>query len=349
MYKEILNHTQVIPLDSTISEDSIQKHLLNRCFINSTFELLKEVCNETNKSNTKRFLLSYLIYHKHLFNDNPTDIETEIVELVGNMLNTLHQMNSDKLYISNLTLVNTYYSKYIDTYTRWATLDKKQINTSLIHAHSELSNTQKYFNDNQKEITTDDIKETQELLNGEITGKLEDIEHRLKIINGVKQAEDIKTALTANAETIHDDSILKIVRKAFWDIFTEEIEKNDYSRLYVILDEIKSRLKTLIPNRHDIHIELDQNIDVELYKQMITNGAFETADFMKLIEYLISQIKQYIAPVHDTEIDLWVVNLYENIGDVYSKTLPSFFEKYYNYLEITEKELEEFRRLSRNT
>lgn len=344
MYNEILNHLQVISLDQSISYDTIQNHLLNRTFINSTAKLLQDICNETNKSNTKRFLLSYMIYHKHLFDDNPTKSESEIVNIANNMLDTLHLMTTNETYISNISLFKTYYSQYIEKYTNWAIMDKRQINTSLIHAHSELSNTQKFLNDNIKKDAENDILENQKLLNDELTGKLEDIEHRLKIINGVKQAEDIKASLTANTETIQDDSIFKIARKAFWDIFTEEIEKNDYSRLFVILDEIKTRLKALVPNRHDIHRELDQNIDTELYKQMITNGAFETADFMKLIEYLITQIKQYIAPIHDTELNIWIHELYENIGDKYSKTLPSFFEKYYNYLEITEKELAEFRK-----
>ena len=114
-------------------------------------------------------------------------------------------------------------------------------------------------------------------------------------------------------------------------------------KMIIILDEIKHRLKSLIPNRHDIHEDIDTNIDVSLYKQMIDNNAFEGSDFMKLIEYLVTQIKQYIAPVHDKEIEEWIHHLYDNIYDKYSKTLPSFFEKYYNYLEITEKELETFK------
>jgi hypothetical protein len=63
---------------------------------------------------------------------------------------------------------------------------------------------------------------------------------------------------------------------------------------------------------------------------------------MTLIQYLITKIKLYIAPVHDKEIDEWVVNVYENINDKYSITLPHFFEKYYSYIEITENELKSF-------
>ena len=234
-------------------------------------------------------------------------------------------------------------------YTKWEHLDKRQLNTSLIHAHSELSNTQKFFNDNRKNDVIDDVKQNQDQLDREITEKLTDIEHKLKIINGVKNADEIKSTLQANLETIQDENILNIAKKAFWDIFTEEIDRNDYTRLYIILDEIKIRLKMFTPNRPDICHDIDTTLDVELYKQMINNNVFETDDFMKLIEYLIMKIKQYIAPVHDKEIDEWIVVLYENIGDKYSKTLPSFFEKYYSYLEITEKEVSEFHNTVRNS
>jgi len=357
-YDNIIKHIKVIPLTPNISYEDIQSHLFNRGFINSTTTLLQTICNETIVSNTKRFLVSYLIYHKHVYNENPTELELEIIKAATDMLNSLHNTvsldnsasldNSTSLdnskYIEYKETFIKYYNTYIEKYTTWATLDKRQLNTSLIHAHSELSNTQKFLNDNRKENTSDDIKQSQDQLDEEITGKLEDIENRLRVINGVKKAEDIKAALTANDETIQDDSIFKIAKKAFWDIFTEEIERNDYSRLFIILDEIKTRLKALTPNRQDIHTDIDQNIDIDLYKQMISNGAFETEDFMKLIEYLVTKIKQYIAPVHDTEIGHWVTKLYENIGDKYSKTLPAFFEEYYNYLEITEKEIADFRK-----
>ena len=335
----IIEYTKVISIRSDVSENEIQQYLLNRNFISLTSNLLKELCNEVNKSNSKRFLLSYMIYHKILFNDNPTKDEIEIVEIANNMLNTLYSITSDDLYLLNIGKFKDYYLKYIEKYTVWANKDKHQLNTSLIHAHSELSNTQKYLNNNIKDNVPDDIKETQQELNKEITDKLNNIKERIKLINGIKNAEDIISTLTSNAEMIQDESILNIAKKAFWDIFTEEIEQNDYSRLFIILDEIKNRLKSFIPNRHDIHIELDKNIDISLYKQMIENNAFESSDFINLLEFLISQLKQYIAPIHDNDINEWVHKLYENIEDNYSKTLPSFFEKYYTYLDITEKEL----------
>ena len=266
---QIIEYTKVISITSDVSEDEIQQYLLNRNFISLTSNLLKELCDEVNKSNSKRFLISYMIYHKILFNDNPTKDEMEIVEIANNMLNTLYSITSDDLYLINIGKFKDYYLKYIEKYTAWANKDKHQLNTSLIHAHSELSNTQKFLNDNRKENTPDEIKQNQDEIDKEITHKLEDIEHKLKVINGIKKAEDIKTALTSNAETIQDQNVFNIAKKAFWDIFTEEIERNDYSRLFIILDEIKMRLKALTPHRHNIHQEINENIDVDLYRQMI--------------------------------------------------------------------------------
>tara|TARA_B110000971_G_scaffold146833_1_gene149974 strand:+ start:41 stop:1084 length:1044 start_codon:yes stop_codon:yes gene_type:complete len=344
MIANILEHINKISLTATISNNELHVILMDKTFINSTSILLRDICGETNNTNSKRFLLSYMIHHNYVFDDTPSEVELTISKVATDMLTILHSMTTVELYNENKNDFIEFYKDYIDKYTVWTSLDKKKLNTSLIHAHVELSNTQKFLNDNRKETGTNDEKQTHDMLDKELTDKLADIDHKLKMINGTNVANDIKATLISNSEPIIDDSILTIAKKAYWDIFTEDLERDDYSRLFIILNEIRTRLKALTPNRHDIHIEIDESIDVELYKQMITNRVFEPSDFMKLVEYLVMKIKQYIAPVHDTEINEWIIQLYETITDKYSKTLPSFFEKYYSYLEITEKEIIEFRK-----
>lgn len=343
MILNIIEHINLIPLTVTKSDTELRVILINQSIISSTGELLRNICGETNNSNSKRFLISYMIYYKYVFGNDPSEIEVNISKVSTDMLNTLHSMTTNELYNKNKNIFIEYYKKYIDDYTKWASLDKKQLNNNLIHAHVELSNIKNFINDNRKETSSDrTLDGTLDELNKEISGKIIDIDQKLKVINGIKNTDDIKARLVSNSEPIIDDSILTIAQKAYWDIFTHDLENDDYSRLYIILSEIRTRLKALTPTRTDIHLEIDETIDVDLYKQMITNGAFEPTDFMKLVDYLITKMKQYIAPIHDVEIDKWVLQLYETIGDKYSKTLPSFFEKYYSYLEITEREINEF-------
>ena len=57
-------------------------------------------------------------------------------------------------------------------------------------------------------------------------------------------------------------SIEMNMKKSYWDNVYTDILKCDFSALLNILLEMKQMIKDLIPNRKDIHEELDESLDL---------------------------------------------------------------------------------------
>lgn len=72
--------------------------------------------------------------------------------------------------------------------------------------------------------------------------------------------------------------------KAYWTEFAEQLENKNFDRLFELLEEIKSRLKSLTPSRTDRHTQLDRDIDIEHLKDMVAHNALGGEDFGRLFE-----------------------------------------------------------------
>ena len=109
-------------------------------------------------------------------------------------------------------------------------------------------------------------------------------------------------------------------KKAFFDILNEDGPES-YDYLRKLLDEIIDKLCMFVPNRHDIHEKIREDL----------SGSIG----WDIQEKLIKWVEKFQAPIHDITTRIWKLNGPIPVGD--------FLKKYYEHLEKVYKEVQEAR------
>jgi len=102
-----------------------------------------------------------------------------------------------------------------------------------------------------------------------------------------------------------ENQIKEMYEKAFYDIIDETIQsdKPDYDWIVNLYSEIKERLIKYIKKDSKIYKQIDDEFDIVLFKQMITNDAFDNNSLFKLITNTFSWISKLQAPIRDKETE----------------------------------------------
>ena len=101
----------------------------------------------------------------------------------------------------------------------------------------------------------------------------------------------------------------------------------DYIVIIPLLKDIQNMLFLCIPNRHDIHVEIKENIDIDLIQQMIEHKAINTDDVVKISKYIIYLIETYQSKSEDSITKKWSNKLYENLNN--NNKLDIFFKDFF--------------------
>jgi len=102
-----------------------------------------------------------------------------------------------------------------------------------------------------------------------------------------------------------ENQIKEMYEKAFFDIIDETIhsDKPDYDWIVRLYEEIKERLIKYIKKDSKIYKQLDEEFDTVLFKQMITNDAFDLDSLLKLINNTFLWVGRLQAPIRDKETE----------------------------------------------
>ena len=94
-------------------------------------------------------------------------------------------------------------------------------------------------------------------------------------------------------------------------------------------------LKKCIPNRTDIHSEIDNNIDLEFIKHYLVNEIIDNSFFSKLIYYIIEKIKLFQSKSDDDNLEIFISNITKDIQKKleYKDILPNLFREIFKRLE----------------
>lgn len=115
-------------------------------------------------------------------------------------------------------------------------------------------------------------------------------------------------------------SIEMNMKKTYWDNVYTNILKGNFSILLNILLEMKQMIKDLIPNRKDIHKDLDEYIDIPFIKQKLHHNVFDTNEFVNLFCYYIHWVLKLGSPDDDNKMNSLkekVIELSEEKGHMY--------------------------------
>lgn len=164
----------------------------------------------------------------------------------------------------------------------------------------------------------------------------------------IKETKNIKPEIKENAIYIRDKILGKIqlltpkgfklnfeLSEIYLDVFSYELENKNYDKLLETLEHIKNLLKPLVPNRPDIHDEIDERIDIEWLKGIFNNEAFDDLFILNLFVFLFSMLERFQARANDAETEQWKTEtmniLYQN--KPLHTFIPRFLEKYIEKLK----------------
>ncbi len=161
-------------------------------------------------------------------------------------------------------------------------------------------------------------------------------------IYGKTGTDYIKNTIPVFIDPSFTESIRKHVYNAFWHLLENDLKQTppNYSGLINLITELKTYMMACVPNRLDIHHEINTNIDIELWKQMLNNNAFDNNTIYGVMQYVMQKIKEWSAPVYLNEIDNWSIELtktFSNSNITSQETISSVLSFLKNSFAFLEK------------
>jgi hypothetical protein len=89
--------------------------------------------------------------------------------------------------------------------------------------------------------------------------------------------------------------------KVFFDLLQENIKKVpiDTDWLIRLFQEIRTKLSQLLKPTNKLYIEIEENMNDDLFKQMLHHNAFDINSFMGLVEFSFDTCMKLGSPVRD--------------------------------------------------
>ena len=99
--------------------------------------------------------------------------------------------------------------------------------------------------------------------------------------------------------------MLEKLKLAFWDKLQDEIKEKNYEGLLAVLNEIKVRICQLIPNRKDLHKNVEDAIDIQLIEQMLKHDALEDSYIFNVVQFIVTQLKELDSLRDEPFYEIW--------------------------------------------
>lgn len=119
-------------------------------------------------------------------------------------------------------------------------------------------------------------------------------------------------------------------KKAFFDLLEDKVreEPPDYDWIARLYGEIRTRLASILKQGSVVRKEIEESMDVELFRQMIENKAFGGAELYNLINLVFEWCKKLGSPARDGEVDkkkFQILGLMRNNG-TFAQIVPLFIK-----------------------
>lgn len=304
-----------ININRTGSFNNLCLKLQNKQFTSITTKLLSNLKgfvdsimpgnNLLSKINSRVFL-SFIIVHKYpeeILNKHPLSVT--LYDMSNKIVKRLTSGTSPDVW--DLFILSKMIDKYCHSFHTWKNIDKKEIIHELAFRYVEL---QKIYDDLQMENPDGNILSTIE----NIHIQQEKIQTEISKFGG---EELLQKQLDNYQQT--KDKMSQVMKDSFWEIFSKDVQEKKYQCILNILQEIMDTIRVMIPNRQDLHLQIKENIDLELMEQMIDNEIIEGTYIHKMVNYIVNLCKKLDSVEK------------ENIYDSLLEEINGDFEKGFEY------------------
>lgn len=120
-------------------------------------------------------------------------------------------------------------------------------------------------------------------------------------------------------------------KRAFFDLLEEKVGASppDYEWLTRLYGEIRSKLIALLREGSQLRVEIEETMDCDFFKQLISNNVFSPENFYATIRYVFAKCKQLGSPGRDAETDAKLQEIVDFVdsGEATFATLVPLFIK----------------------
>jgi len=334
--------------------DKHVKFLQNKTFLYKITEMLKLLLTKKKISilDAKHLMSSYTIYGfpEIVLNEPKQEHDEELYKCSEELLNSLENLFKNKIS-SNFELFNVNYDKFTNLFKLWKEQDLLRIIKPYIlsyYQYDEMSKIMQMPEGREEEKKTEDL----EIWCNEIIKLQDRIKNDIFKIagkNGIELLNNYEMPQVTIDEQIYQQ-VENNVKNAFWKIFYDKIEHQNYEMIPDMLLDVKEMLLNLVPNRSDIHNKFNSEIDVDLIKQMVENNAINSNEIYKFMVSIVKYIKMLQPAEEDnnTELFLEKINSWFEQQQSYAFILTNYFQEIFKKLEkITQTVCEIYTTLSK--
>jgi len=140
------------------------------------------------------------------------------------------------------------------------------------------------------------------------------------------------------------------MRKAFFDLIEKALSEEQpdpewITRLYA---EMRDKLCALTPRRIDMHQQIHEALNVDLFEEMVRHKAFDPAELLALVAFVFSRLQGLCSPSRDVEVKGRRGELEDIMAQpdvTFSKFAVAFLKAFHATIEDIENDLAEFKKL----
>ena len=246
----------------------------------------------------------------------------------------------DRIFENNMSLKykNEFiknYQKYIFTFTEWKRREGLIMAREPIKTYIQLKQMNKSLDEDNEQF----------LHNKQIMNKLRENIYMLAGKEGIKcMARSLIPVF--NDEKIFND-IEKTVKRAFWDVFQDNIKNKKFEHIIHMLSDVKNLLNEIVATS-DMEKELNEYLDIEYLNNIVKNDNIDMNNIKTYephITYIINKIKSIQAPADDDDTNLFEQNIKNKItnNEQLDTILVYFFKTTFEKLEKINDTTKKFR------
>jgi len=139
-------------------------------------------------------------------------------------------------------------------------------------------------------------------------------------------------------------SLEETMKRALWDAITVDIVQNkDFSKVLVLIDELRQKINLLTPHRRDLHEELNDVLDVKHLKMLLEKEIVDDKWLDRIVETVVkSRILLLQAPIRNQKTCEWLVKYKSRDFGAEAPSGPErLLLKFRTFLDFAHEKLEE--------
>ena len=325
----LLNYNEL----ARLSFEDLNKRIVNKNYINEVNTFLNDIMKNINtlyrfnKKTTKVFLLSFIIlFHTEIINNRKDDFAEKMKLYSSDLVFSFEDMFKYKLSMKTYDNFNQNLQKYFIFFEKWKQRDALILIRPMLQTCYTIEGL-------IRQLKSKDDLDNEKI--SDLEKKHSNLLQNIKIIGGPK---GIKCYNNRQLPVFIDEKIFtdteKVVRRAFWDVFEENIKEKNNKQVPELLKDIKKLIKEVVKDDTFIN-DLDISIDIDHISNIIDTKHFIIDNIKIYIYYLISKLEKIQQPSEDKNTKMFLENINQMINkeEKFEKILRYFFENYFQKLE----------------